>query len=332
MVTYVKVKKEDAQKVRKKLLDFNPDYPVKSDKTSVYFPVKNKSPNTVTLQAKKRTKKPTSVKQALAGALTEKEHDNLVKGFDIVGSIAIIEISSSLEKKKKLIGKAVMDVHKNVKTVFKKKSGRQGIYRIVPLELIAGKENYETLYTEHGVRMKFDVSKVYFSPRLSEERRRITSLVKEGEVVAGLFAGVGPFPLVIAKAKKCTVYSVELNPVAVDYMRRNIGMNQKNLKGSVIPVEGDVRKVVNTLPKCDRVIMPLPKGGADFLDSALVVCKPGGTIHFYQFAEDQDLYSDALKKIVKAGKRAKRKIKVLNKKVVRPYAPRKSQVVIDFRA
>lgn len=334
--SYAKTEKSKAMAAKKRLTElglFDRDFPVKSDLRFVYFPVKSKTREfeTIRLKAEKTTRKPKSIREALSGALSKKELDALGRSFDIIGEIAIIEVPARLEKKKRVIGKALLDTHLNVKTVFRKKGGRQGEYRVVPLELIAGKKNSETVYVEHGIRMKLDVAKVYFSPRLSEERRRIASLVKEGETVAGLFAGVGPFPLVIASQKRCTVYAVELNPVAVNYLRKNIDLNRRVLKGKIIPLEGDVKKIVKELPKCDRVLMPLPKGGEDFLGAALSVCKQGGVVHFYQFAPDKDLYSEALEKIQEAGKCAGRKIRVLNKKVVRPYAPRVSQVVVDFK-
>lgn len=338
--SFIKVPKENAQKIKEKLRELkilDTRFPVKKEGDFILFPVREESKlnnvgdfEVVVLETEKKHSKPRSLKEALAEVLTKEELDKLVKSFDIIGSIAIIEIPPELESRKKLIGQAILETHKNVKTVLRKKGGRQGVYRVLPLELVAGEDNYETIYIEHGVRMKLDVSKVYFSPRLSEERRRIASLVRDGETIAGLFAGVGPFPLVIAKRKRCTIYAVELNPTAFNYLKRNVDLNVRILKGKIIPIHGDVREVVKQLPPCDRVLMPLPKGGVDFLDCAFSVCKPKGVIHFYQFAPDSDLYSDALKKIKEAAKRAGRHVKILNKKVVRPYAPRVSQIVIDF--
>ena len=123
---------------------------------------------------------------------------------------------------------------------------------------------------------------------------------------------------------------MELNPTAFNYLKRNVDLNARALKGKIIPIHGDVRDVVKQLPSCDRVLMPSPKGGEDFLDCAFSICKPKGVIHFYQFAPDSNLYSGALSKIKEAANRAGRHVRILNKKVVRPYAPRVSQIVIDF--
>ncbi|MCD4740812.1 class I SAM-dependent methyltransferase family protein [archaeon] len=336
MVKHVKTKKKDAEKAKKKILEasaFDTRYQLQKDKNFIYFPVKKDVDGLklVDKRGVKQSKKVTSLKEVLIKHLTKTEMAELVSSFDIIGDIAIIEIPPLLEQKKTLIGQALLEAHSNIHSVFQKKSGREGVYRTIPLELIAGENRFETIYLEHGVRLKLDVSKVYFSVRLSEERKRIASLVENGEHIAGLFAGVGPFPLVIAKTKQCKIYAVELNPIAVNYMKQNIILNQKKLKGQIVPIQGDAREIVKTIPKCDRVLMPLPKGAADFLDSAINVCKPNGIIHFYQFAKDDSLYEDATKKILNAAKKAGRKATIINKKVVRPYSPRMSQVVLDFK-
>lgn len=333
MVKYVRSKLEDAEKTKKSIVDvFDSSFPVKKEGGFVFFPVKEKVKgfDVVDLDVEPRPKRPRSIKEALSDCLSEEELEHFVSSFDVIGDIAIIDVPEELYAKKKMIGEAVLETHKNIHAVLNKKTGRKGVYRTLSLEFMAGIDKRETIYKEHGVRLKLNVEQVYFSPRLSEERRRISSLVKEGELVAGLFAGVGPFPLVIARQNKCKVYSVELNPVAVKYMKENIELNKNILKGEVVPIQGDVLEVVNRLPECDRVLMPLPKGGEDFLDAAFRVCKDHGVIHFYQFAPDEDLYSEALGRISSAAAKAGKQFRVLNKHVVRPFSPRISQVVLDF--
>jgi tRNA (guanine37-N1)-methyltransferase len=276
-------------------------------------------------------KKPRSLKEALSGVLPAELLQDVVRGFDIIGDIAVIEIPRGFEKYEKKIGQAVLSVHRNVKTVCKKAGKHVTEFRVMPVEVIAGeaRKPLETVYQEHGVRMRVRVGEVYFSPRLGTERQRIAGLVREGEVIAALFAGAGPFPLVIARQKKCEVYAVELNPVGVDLMQMNVQMNR--LKGRIIPLLADARDAPRLLPPCDRVLMPMPKGGEDFLDVAFRLVKPGGTVHFYQFAPDSDLWTDAQARVWDAARRAGKRVEIASKHVVRPHAPRVSQVVIDFR-
>src|SRR5262249_55187053 len=150
-------------------------------------------------------------------------------------------------------------VHKNLRTVLKKLGPMEGEYRVRRVKPIAGEERTETIYKENGVLMKLDVSKVYFSVRLSSERKRIAELVMPNERVRVLFAGVGPFALAIAKRRpEAEVVAVEINPEAVRYMRENIALNKiRNMEA----LESDARSLdLRALGrKFDRVVMPLPK-------------------------------------------------------------------------
>ena len=73
---------------------------------------------------------------------------------------------------------------------------------------------------------KLDVKKVYFSPRLATERKRVADLVSDGEEILDMFAGVGPFPFVIAKEKSVDITAVDINEVAIQYLNENIKINK----------------------------------------------------------------------------------------------------------
>ncbi|MFC2175199.1 class I SAM-dependent methyltransferase family protein [archaeon] len=328
---FVKAPVRVAESIRKKMLAaeiFDPNHEVEKSKNHIYFPVTKRAPGFDFIERKARTRprKPRSIREALEGKLDPSDLEKLVTSFDTVGDIAIIEIRHGLDEK--LIGEAVLESNPAINTVCKKAGAHTGEFRVMPVKVIAGEKKTSALYQEHGVRMKVDVDKVYFSPRLSSERLRIAKQVKEGEEIAGFFAGVGPFPLVIAKKKKCTIYAVELNPNAFDLMKENISNNK--LKGKIDPILGDVRKVAKYMPKCDRVLMPSPKTGESFLEPCISTAKPGGVVHYYEFAPDEDLYSGAIKRIQEAAKALGRKAKILRKRTVRPHAVRVSQIAIDF--
>ena len=87
-------------------------------------------------------------------------------------------------------------------------------------KIIAGEDKTQTEYKENGCRFIVDVEKAFFSPRLSTERERIAGLVKDGEVIINMFGGVGMFSLLAAKNTTCTVYNIDLNPVASQVMQR----------------------------------------------------------------------------------------------------------------
>lgn len=328
---FAKAPAKMAESIRKKLVAagiFDPGHDVEKSKLYVYFPVKKRAPGFDFIERKghKRHVPPKSLRDALKGKIPQQDLDNLVTSFDTLGDIAIIEIRNEINEK--LVGQAVLDANPAIKTVYKKAGAHEGPFRIMPVKFIAGEKKSTTIYREHDVHMRITIDQTYFSPRLSEERRRIAELVKPGETIAGFFAGVGPFPLVIAKKQKCTIYAVELNPKAYEMMKQNIEMNK--LKGEIIPMLGDVREISQTIPRCDRVLMPSPKTGESFLVPSMLAAKKGAMMHYYEFAPDEDRYTDAIKRIEKAAASLGRKVKIVKKKVVRPHKVRVSQIVIDF--
>ncbi|MFH1255909.1 MAG: class I SAM-dependent methyltransferase family protein [Candidatus Diapherotrites archaeon] len=279
-----------------------------------------------------KKKKPRSLREALSGVLTEKELAELQTSYDSLGNIAVIEIPKKLAKKERKIAKALMEVNSAFKTVCRKLSGRKGKYRVQPLKVIGGKKSFLAHYRESGCAFEFDASKVFFSPRLSSERLRIAKQIKPGEVIGALFAGVGPYPIVFAKnSPMALAYAVELNPSAFKWLKKNIALNKAQEKIAVI--KGDVKKVV---PKklnglCDRVVMPLPHTGEDFLKEAFMCLKPsGGIIHFYEIVEKRDSFEKPLRAIRNTAKKLHKEIRVLQMQRVRDFSASKMQIVVDF--
>ena len=335
----VKVRKEKAEKVRRELIKndlLDTNYKAVSEGNYVLFPIKKRIEgfNIVEADLPKAKKKPRSLEDALKDILTEEEISRLVKSFDIIGHIAIIEIPEELREREKEIAQAIMKVHPNVKTVVAEEGPTSGPYRVQPVRIIAGKKDLLALYKEHGVEMWVEVGSVYFSVRHSFERKRIAEQVKPGEIVAALFAGVGPYPLVIAKKqpKVKKIYAIELNPTAYRLMVKNVERNK--FQDKIIPVLGDVRDIVPRMfPKvADRVIMPLPKSAEDFLDVAIEALKPeGGIIHLYTFGPAEDPFSRPKKRILEVAEENGFNVEFLTERKVADYAPRIWKVVIDAK-
>ncbi|MDP2717140.1 MAG: class I SAM-dependent methyltransferase family protein, partial [Candidatus Micrarchaeota archaeon] len=249
--------------------------------------------------------------------------------FDTLGDIAIIQVPDAVKAKAKKMAQALLAENPKIKTVLAKASAMKGEFRIRDLEYLAGKRTYTCEYRESGVTMRFDVRKTYFSTRLSFERHRIAGLVKPRENVLALFAGVGPFALVIAKKQSSAqVVAVELNPYAAKAMAENVTLNKLS---NVTAIQGDVRDVVKTYPKwADRVTMPLPHTGHDFLPDAIFATSNNGVIHFYGFGDQRDgVFAKAEAEVRSACKAAGVRHKILDKRIVRPFAPRVYQVVLD---
>ncbi|MBD3249720.1 class I SAM-dependent methyltransferase family protein [Candidatus Woesearchaeota archaeon] len=252
--------------------------------------------------------KPKNLKEALKNELSKKEIQYLISSYDMVGDIAIIEVPYELEKKEAVIADTLLKLHKNINVVVKKTSEHKGVFRLQKYKVIAGEKRKKTEYVESGVRMRFNIERVYFSTRFGTERLRIARLVKQDEDVLVMFSGVAPFPLVIARNSDAKeIYGIEINPVAHKYGLENVKLNK--MEDKIKLYEGDVRMIVPTLrKKFDRVVMPLPKGGESFLDMALKAVKGNGVVHFYDFLHVDD-FSLAKKKIREACKKAGKRYK-----------------------
>jgi tRNA (guanine37-N1)-methyltransferase len=254
------------------------------------------------------------------------------RAIDFIGDIAIINIPNELIKYKKVIGEAILKTHKQIRTVLTKSGSVKGIYRLREFEFIAGDKKTTTIHTEFGCRFYLDVTKTYFSPRLSTEHNRIASNINDNEIVVDLFAGIGPFAIPIAKKhKNVKVYAIDLNSDAVAFLKRNIVMNR--VEKQVIPILGDARKIVKEKlsQNADRIIMNLPETAFDYVDVACkTVKKKGGIIHFYSFIKNSDQIKtteNRLREEINKNKRWLKKILLTRK--VREVAPYTYQVVID---
>lgn len=340
----IKVTKADTQNVLEILLKngyVNKNLVILKEENFVTIPLTREVPKSILpfkveiLYAdfeEREVQKPQSLKEALKGQISKEQEEALVRAFDIIGDIAIIEVPDLLLNKEKELAKAIMKVHPNIKTVVKKSGAHSGEFRTRQVTHLAGEEKTITRYKESSADLMVDVDKVFFTPRLSFERSRLSQKVKKGETVAVFFAGVGPFSIVIAKnASPKKVYSIELNPRGVELMKENIKINK--VEDKVIPILADVKDYAKEIKEeCDRVVMPLPKTGYDFLDEALLVLKPtGGIIHFYMFGPNDEPYSDALNIIDKVMKRNKKDYEIVSKRVVRPFSAKLKQVVIDIK-
>ena len=271
------------------------------------------------------------LKKALENILSDEDTKDLVSAFDQIGDIIIVRIPDSLISRKKIIGKALLEQVKTAKTVFHQSSPVDGDFRTRNLELIEGDEKTETEYRENGYRFIVDVEKAFFSPRLSTERERISNLVNEHDVIINMFGGIGMFSLLAAKKKSCTVYNIDINPVASKLCEENIKLNK--LKGNVISLNGDATKIIKEQlqDKADRVLMLLPERSDEFLDTAISSLKKNGVIHYYSHIhaeKKQDAPKLSEEHFLNINKI---QADILDSRVVRPVGPRFYQTVVDIK-
>ena len=287
---------------------------------------------TATWDFQERRKRPGSLLEALWGKLPPHLLASLPRSMDIIGRVAIVEVPPELAKYEDLLGGAVMEVHKRVETVLAKLGAVGGELRLRNYKVIAGVGETETVYREHGCIYHLDPTKVYFSPRLSRERWRITQQVGEGETVIDMFAGVGPFSIQIGKKHgDVKVYAIDINPDAYNYLKKNVATNK--VEDRVFPLSGDARVIIrgDYVGVADRVIMNLPERAIEFIDVACKALKSaGGVLHYYGFEAEPDALGRAREKLSRAVSRTRRVIEEFaGLRLVRPIAPHEWQVAVD---
>ena len=272
-----------------------------------------------------------SIKDLLAGKLAKKELKLVPSSFDMAGSIIIFsDFPAALQKKEKLIGQEILNNYKHVKSIFKKTRKYSGKYRTPKLKFITGLNTRETEHRENNTRLKVDVEKVYFSSRLSTERKRIFEQVKKNEKILVMFSGIGVYPIVIAKNTNAQeIHGIEINPIAHEYALENVRLNK--VQNKIKLYLGDVSKILPKINKeFDRILMPLPKGAGNYLNLALRKIKKNGIIHFYTFSEE-DNYENAIKMINNECKKKKKQCKILSATKCGKFSPRVNRICVDFR-
>jgi tRNA (guanine37-N1)-methyltransferase len=240
--------------------------------------------------------------------------------FEIIGDIAIVEPEDA-----KKVASALLSSCKSLRSVITPISDVEGEFRTRRFKNIAGEARTITVHKEHALRYRVDLEAVYFSPRLGTERLRIARQVKSNDFVLDMFAGVGPFALLLAK-RGAKVVAIDKNPVSVRYLRENAALN----KVDVEILEGDAAKLaLNYENMADHVIMNLPHSAHHFLAPAIRAAKNGGLVHYYAISSEDDLYKD-MELIEAAASNLGIKAEVQYKGVVRSYAPHQYNIVIDF--
>jgi tRNA (guanine37-N1)-methyltransferase len=268
----------------------------------------------------------------LGDVLTADERRSVYSSFDAIGDIVIMKIPDSLLYKKYAIGNRLLENLNSANSVFLQTSAIEGDYRLRKLELLAGTNRTVTEHHEHGCRFRVDVSKVYFSPRLSTERLRIAEKIQDNEIVTNMFAGVGTFSILIAKQNpRSMVFSIDSNARASLLCLVNAKLNR--VQDRVFPFCGDAKYIASKILSgiSNRVLMPLPERAKEFVGSAIACLKQqGGTIHYFAHVgghNKKDAINEGILNTANAFKDYNHVI--AGTRVVREVGPRLYQIVSD---
>jgi len=317
----VVVPKKKAEPVRRKLASkgiLKRGLHIRSDAKNVYLPVSQRVDVGYPIETRDFDEAEDQIKDfRVLVDVPDDLRQSLPSSYDVLGSIAIVKMSDEVLPFAGDIGRAIIATQKSVRTVCLD-AGVADEFRTRGVKVVAGEKSTETAHREYGLTFKMDVAKVFFSPRLATERVIVAEQVSPDEVVIDMFAGIGPFSILIAKTREPKmVYAIDSNPDAIRFMEENIELNHV---GAVKPVHGDAREEVAKLGQADRIIMNLPHSAYDFLPEAIRALRPGGVIHYYEIMEESELdrrMNDMRVIAVTEG----RAIKPLARRKVKSYSP-----------
>jgi tRNA (guanine37-N1)-methyltransferase len=285
----VQVPIQQAESIKRELQKlglFLNSYKILKDSLYVYFPIilSGTLPETWSIVQKEfiRLDPKFDYRISLKVILPPNVHEFIPSSFDRLDHLILVKLDPVIYEFRQKIGLELIKQF-NVDAVYNKVSDVETTFRTVQWECIAGIDNPIAFQRIHGLRFKFDINKVYFNTRLSNEYLRIARLCQSGNNVIDMFAGVGPFSLLCASFQRLKVYAIDVNPAAIELLLENISLNNKYLKGTITPYCGDSQTIIKPLPKADIIIMNLPGHAIEFLTDAVSKLQSGGIIFLHQF-------------------------------------------------
>ncbi|XP_066585001.1 tRNA (guanine(37)-N1)-methyltransferase-like isoform X1 [Prorops nasuta] len=273
--------------------------------------------------------------------------------FSQVGHIVHLNLRDSHLPFKSLIGQVYLDTVPRTKTVINKTNTIDTTFRHFNMEILAGEKETVTTVKENGFTYKFDFAQVYWNPRLSTEHGNLVSLLKSGDVLYDVFAGVGPFSIPAAK-KGVKVYANDLNPESYKWLQKNAKINKVTEKMNFFNMDGrDFLKAVvkeTSLNRRDKneggsehIAMNLPSLAVEFLDvftnwltndEISKICLSPPIVHLYCFVKCQkgDDPVDLAKALIeKQFNHKSTKDYLISIHNVRDVSPNKEMMCISFR-
>lgn len=268
------------------------------------------------------------LQERLEGRLTTKERSLLPKGYQIVGRIALIKLDRRLVRRRRTIGKAILEVLPYLHTVCLQKDISRAV-RKPRVEVIAGCKNTRTVNQEHFCKFMLDVSDIMWSQGNKAEKMRLVEQARPGETIVDMFCGIGYWTILLAKHSKARIYAIDINPRAIEFLRKNCQLN--GVEGRVTILEGDCRKYAKALEgAADRIIMGYLFETEKFLPHAFRMARKGTIIHFHRNVEEREI-SKIISLIASIAKKSNVKVKILDERRIKSYAPKVWHMVFDLK-
>ncbi len=230
------------------------------------------------------------------------------RGYHLIGDIAVLRGDAPTGEEL-----AAIIRHCRPRGVLRVK-GFSGDMRIPDVEILHGTAG-EVRHREEGYTFILDPARVMFAQGNCVEKARIAALIRPGERVADMFAGIGYFAIPAASSG-ARVHAMEINPTAFEYLRRNA---LKNRVADRITAEiGDSRRLLSG--EYDRILM----GHFDapsMLADALAHTHSGSVLHVHSIGDASPAIREA---VAEAGSQA-----TITPRRVKKYGPHVWHMVQD---
>jgi tRNA G37 N-methylase Trm5 len=234
--------------------------------------------------------------------------------LDVIGDIAILKFSRWVPWiYKKFYASRLLKKNLHLKVILEKTGKFSGVLRKQETKWLSGENRKETTHKENNCQFFMNVDETYFSPRLSYDRKLVAEdVLREinknkinNTKCLVMFAGVGPFSIVLASILKqnkinAEIISSELNEKASEYAEKNVRINK--LYDYVKIESGDSKKLCTNLAKKKQtfnfILMPRPNLEETFLVEAMKVSKKGTIFYYHGFGEEKEVIEAMRKDIV----------------------------------
>jgi len=239
-----------------------------------------------------------------------------VTSFSRVGHLLHLNLKERLLPYGRLIGAVLMDKHVGVRCVVNKLNTIDNTFRNFSMDLLAGEADFLVDVKENGCTFRMDFSEVYWNPRLCTEHERLVAMLRPGDVLCDVFAGIGPFTVPAAK-KGCRVLANDLNPRSSHWLQHNVTANKVASRVSTFNMDGREfirtelkRALLEFVTSADvgkarvHVAMNLPALAIEFVDAFVGLFSseelPEGTrlplrAHVYTFTKELESAEESVR-------------------------------------
>ena len=270
------------------------------------------------------------VRARLRAAASAEVADAMPAGYQRLGGVLLLRLPAGLRPYFPLLGRAWQE-ELGVVTVLTQVGPVAGELRRPTVERIAGTVT-ETEVVEHGIRWRFDAAELMFAAGNRTERARAGRLVRPGETVVDLFAGIGYFAIpaaVVGRAARVT--AVEKNPLAFHYLVANA---DRNGVAEVIDARlGENRTVAIDPGIADRIFLGYLPDAMPWIPRALELLRTGGGwLHVHTVADAREAVSASERHVAAEVRAAGGRVDEGPRgREVKPYGPGRTHVVVDVR-